>query len=442
MVTRLVLVLLCATGLSAQTDLERAQKIQTDVNALVASLSVPPPISVPAGSALQAALDAAPAGATLVLAAGTYPGSVLIGKPVTLTAGPLTAGRVTPAQITAWIVGSVGSDAVTVTATGVTLKGIGVKSLDSTRQLVAVTGANFVGQQLALMGSPTTGQHRCLLAHSANGLLTDSVVDECWLPGRDAQAVGGWMDTNGWTFTNNYLGGGAEIVMFGGADAPSALRIPRNVTMVGNTLSKHMTAWLAAGAQLKNGLELKCIDGFVFTDNIVEYAGPAQGGYTLVLKSANQDGTAPFTVTQNVRIERNIFRHGGGGASFVGQDGSNPAIKMNHVEIRNNLFEADPTTAPGGGDGRGFIFQSAVDHLTLEANTLTGKNLAAEMYFVGPPPTALVLKNLKGILPKTSLYGVKIDADGSGLPAVQAWAPDAVIQVTATDTGGVGYPVP
>jgi hypothetical protein len=187
---------------------------------------------------------------------------------------------------------------------------------------------------------------------------------------------------------------------------------------------------------------LKCIDGFTFTDNVAEYAGSAQGGYPLVLKSANQDGTAPWSVTQNVRIERNVFRHSGGGASFVGQDGSNPAVKMNHVEIRNNLFDdIDPTTAPGGGDGRGFIFQSAVDHLTIDSNTINAKNMAAEMYFIGPPPTALVLKNIKGILPKTSLYGIKIDADGSGLAAVQTWAPDALIQITPTDMGAVGYPV-
>jgi len=399
-------------------------------------------ISVPAGQSVQAALDAAPPGATLMLDAATYPGSISITKPVTLIARiPPTPGRVTPAGISSWILGGVDTDAITVSGVDVTLIGIGAKSQNADRQLLAVTGARFAGKQIALMGDPVKGQHRCLLAHSANGSLADSFVDECWLPGRDAQAVGGWMDTNGWTFTNNYLGGGAEIVMFGGADAPSADRIPKNVTMVGNTLSKHMASWLALGAQLKNGLELKCIDGFIFTDNIVEYAGPGQGGYPLVLKSANQDGTAPWSVTQNVRIERNVFRHGGGGASFVGQDGSNPAIRMNHVTLLNNLFDdIDPTTAPGGGDGRGFMFQSAVDHLTLDGNTLKAAHMATEMYFIAPQPTALVLKNLKGILPKTSLYGVKIDAGGSGLAAVQAWAPDAVIQITATDAGAVGYP--
>jgi len=406
------------------------------------ALELARPISVPAGQSVQAALDAAPAGAVLQLDTATYPGSLRYTKPVTLTTRQVLAtGRVDPTRLGSWLVGDVGTDAHTVLADDVTLLGIGTKSQDATRQLLAVTGKRFAAKQIALLGDPTRGQHRGLMAHGDTGSLIDSFIDECWLAGRDAQAIGAWMDGKHWVFTNNYLGGGAEIVLLGGADAPDATRIPQDFTFSGNLLSKRLN-WFTNGAQCKNGLETKCIDGLVFTDNIVEYAGHEQGGYPLVLKSCNQDGHAPWSVTQNVRIERNVFRHGGGGASFVGMDGSNLAIRMNHVVLRNNIFDAiDPTVAPGGGDGRGFIFQSAVDHLTLDSNTLAAAHMSTEMYFIGPAPTALVITNLKGILPKTSLYGVKVEGVGYGLDKVQVFAPDAVLQITASDPGASGYPV-
>lgn len=104
---------------------------------------------------------------------------------------------------------------------------------------------------------------------------------------------------------------------------------------------------------------------------------------------------------------------------------------MGNITLRNGTFsEIDPTQYPGSA-GRGYTFIGAMSDVTLENLVLTGKNMAASMYFIAPFPKRLVLRNLQ--LPQ-SLYGVKVDAGPSlKTPAeivtgLKALMPDAIIE--------------
>lgn len=401
-------------------------------------------IQLSPGANVQNAVNAAPAGALISLDPGVYVGALTLTKRVRLMAAlPPPAGRVTATAPTATIMGIPGADAITVTGDDIELIGLRVLAPSPDKQLIGVTGARFTLRQCAALGSPTAGQHRGVMLNGDTALIVDCFIDDCWNVGRDCQAIGGWDGTKNITIENCYLGGGAQSVMFGGADSTSVDRIPTNIKIINSTLSKN-PAWYAKNAQIKCALELKCVNGFVMQDCTLEYAGisEGQGAYLMVLKSANQNNTAPWTVVQNVLIERCLARYGGGFAAFIGQDGSNPAVHLNHVTLRNVAFTDIDPTGITKGHGHGFMFQSATDAVTLEAVTIQHKNMNDDMYFIAPQPTTMVLRNIKGVLPQTSHYGVKIDAGGSGLDALQKWAPDAVIAITAQDAGAVGYPTP
>lgn len=391
-----------------------------------------PPIPVRAGASVQAAIDAAPLGAALQLEPGaTFEGSLTLKNSVALQSYGL-----------AHIRGSVGADAITVLGDNIALNGIRVTSPDATRQLVGVTGRQFTSVGNVLMGDVVSGQHRGLMLNGDGAVVLDTLIDQCWNVGRDAQAIGGWDGSKNIFIDNCKLYGGAQAVMFGGADSKDPSRVPTNITITRSLLSKRKE-WYAQFAQIKTALELKSVIGFSIQDSVMEYAGTSagQGGYTIVLKSTNQDGSAPWSTVKNVLIERCRARYGGGCVSFVGVDGSNPAIPMSNVTLRNVAFDSIDPMGITKGVGRGFTFQSAADRITLDAITYNAIDMTTDMYFIAPQPTLMVLRNIKGMLPKQSAYGVKIDAGGSGFAAVQAWAPDALIAVAAVDTGAVGVPV-
>src|SRR3954471_2456940 len=186
---------------------ERAMSIERALQFLrqaEAELTTAPAIPASPGQPLQPVIDAAAPGSPVALAAGTYPGSLVLTKPVTLI-GPTVGApgqRVVPATMGTWIVGSLGADAVTVTGDDVSLIGIGLNSLDASKQLVAVTGARFAFVGSVGMGSVANGQHRGLMLHGDMARIVDSVIDQCWLPGREAQAIASWDGGKNLTITN------------------------------------------------------------------------------------------------------------------------------------------------------------------------------------------------------------------------------------------------
>ena len=379
---------------------------------------------------LQPLLDAVPSNSTIVLDPGT---TYTIANPITK---PVTLQTRTPLSPTA----RAAAGDVTITTTGglftqapITLTGISVKCSDPLRNIIQVQAPGFVLDRSAVLGTTTAGARRGIAVNASGGRILNSTIDQCWRPDTEGQAILGWDGTEDWEITNCYLGGASQSLMFGGADASSASRVPRNIRVSRCDLGKD-PAW-TGHVVLKTSFELKTGIGVHLSDCTFDGAGTGQGqgAYVMVLKSCNQDGSAPWSQTQGVTIERFTAMHGGGAVNFVANDGSNPSVTMGNVTLRNGTFSAiDPTLYPGS-PGRGYTFIGAMTDVTLENLILTGANLAASMYFIAPFPKRLVLRNLQ--LPQ-STYGVKIE--NSGLPplmtpaaivtGIKSVMPDAIVE--------------
>ena len=173
---------------------------------------------------------------------------------------------------------------------------------------------------------------------------------------------------------------------------------------------------------VKNLFELKnarrvLIEGNVFENNWLD----AQTGYAILFKSANQSGSAPWTVTEDVTFTNNIVRHTGAGINILGESPNFPSEKVKRVEINNNLFE-DVDKEKWGGDGN-FLKITDVTDVQVDHNTVlhTGSIILA----YGEPTRGFKFtNNLMG----HNAYGVKGDGTSSGNETIEKYFPDILFK--------------
>jgi hypothetical protein len=392
------------------------------------------------GMSVQSALEAHPAGTTFRLAPGIYDGAVTIAQSVHFIPLNPPADAPATADCPVWFTsGAPETVNILPTADGVDVLGIGVKNSNPQYQLVTVRGSHVTFDRCTLLGDPQHGQHRGWQTDGHVMTITQCFADHIWLVGSDSAVIGSWQDCDGLLVEGSYLSGGAETIMFGGADAPSADRMPKNIRITHNELTKPAGCF-ALGAQIKNALEVKCGLNIYVGNNILRYAGKAdgQGAYSIVLTVRNQDGTAPWSTIEHVLIENNVCYWAAGGVSFLGTDDRNASSQMDDIVIRNNRFtEFDGTW----GDARAVFFNQGVRNVTLEALTFDScVNMSALGYFLNQPnqPTGLVMRNWNYTTCPTT-YGWMVDGGTAVQPPAAtnlvALMPDLVYDITATDPG-------
>jgi hypothetical protein len=376
-------------------------------------------VNVPPGGDLQAAIDAAQPGDTIVLAPGaTYAGNfVLRAKPgaafITIRSATPDAALPSPGQridpehapLLAKL-RSPNTGSALATAPGAhhyrlmfleflaNSNGAGdvIKLGDgSSRQnSMASVPYELVLDRVYVHGDPDAGQKRAVALNSALTQVINSYISEIKAVGQDSQAIGGWNGPGGYLIANNFLEAAGENVMFGGADPGIAGLVPSDISIVGNHFHKPMS-WRGSRWVVKNLLELKNaqrvrVDGNLMENNWV--AG--QTGSAVLLKSVNQDGGAPWSVVQQVEFTNNVVRHVAGGLNIAGRPERHPAIEANNIIVRNNLFEDVSGRAYGGG-GR-FLMMSGGAHITIDHNTAISDGISA-VSPDGNPVTGFVFTN-------------------------------------------------
>jgi len=285
-------------------------------------------------------------------------------------------------------------------------------------------------------GHPALTSSRGVLLNSASSAVIDSHVSEIHAEGHDSQAVLGYNGRGPFKIVNNYLEGGAENIMFGGADPRIPGLVPSDIEIRRNHLFKPLS-WRPgdprfAGVRwtVKNLLELKNAQRVVVEGNVLENNW---GGAAVVLTPRNQDGTAPWSIVQDVLFRNNIVRNSGSGFSVQTSDEMRPSQPTKRVAVMNNLWIGLTTTFFGMTSGPPGAFEDlVVDHNTaipggystyyIEAATppaiirfrLTN-NLMGFGAFGVPNPDEAFLKWLPGMLiARNALVSLADTADGQG----------------------------
>ncbi len=250
---------------------------------------------------------------------------------------------------------------------------------------------DLVIDRVYIHGDPTWGQKRGIGLNSASTSIVNSYISEIKAPGQDSQGIAGWNGPGPYLISNNYIEAAGENVLFGGSDPAIPSLVPSDITFTRNHLTKQLAWRSQTNLTVKNLFELKNAQRVVINGNIMENNWiAAQSGYAVLFTVRNQDGAAPWSVVQQVQFTNNIVRHSAAGINILGTDYINPSQMSNNIVIRNNLFE-DISGAKYGGAGR-FLLINGTPDVTIDHNTVIQDGWTA-VYGDSKPSLRFVLSN-------------------------------------------------
>jgi carbohydrate binding protein with CBM6 domain len=354
-------------------------------------------ITVPAGGNLQAAIDSAGPGDTILLAPGaTYLGGFLLpaksgASYITIrsaaadSALPADGVRVGPqnaAQLPRIQGGQSGAPAFSTEPGAHHWRLQFLELVDtwahgnivelgdgsSLQNSLTVIAHDLIIDRCYIHGDPTSGQKRGIALNSASTSIINSYISNIKSNQEDSQAIAAWNGPGPYSIVNNYLEASGENVMFGGADPAVPNLVPSDIVMRHNQIAKQ-PSWRGQAWTVKNLIELKSARRVVIDGNILEYNwAAAQSGYAIVLTPRNQDGGAPWTVVQQVQVTNNVIRHVSSGFNILGTDYTHPSGPLKDILIRNNLV-LDMSRANWGGSGQ-FVLTQGGSNITVDHNTI------------------------------------------------------------------------
>jgi hypothetical protein len=217
--------------------------------------------------------------------------------------------------------------------------------------------------------------------NSGDTTITNSYISGFAGKEDETQGIGGWNGPGPFHIVNNYIEGGAQNIMFGGADPAVQNLVPTNIEIRRNFLYKPLE-WFGH-ATIKAVIELKNARNVVIDGNVLECAG-LTGAFVLTVR--NQSGTAPWSILEDVNVTNNIVRHSAAGFSILGRDNEHPSQQARRIRIANNLIvDVGPDYAAA------FIAGCCGDTVTVENNTV--QQTGHIMLCYGPPTSNFVFRN-------------------------------------------------
>lgn len=197
--------------------------------------------------------------------------------------------------------------------------------------------------------------------NSAETSIISSYVSGFAGDGDETQAVAGWNGPGPFHIINNYLEGGAEILLFGGADPSIPNLVPSDIEIRRNHFFRP-AAWVGK-ASIKGNFELKNARRVVIEGNVIN-SSIRQTAFVLTVR--NQDGKAPWSTIEDVEITNNLVRHASTGFNILGADHYHPSQTAKRIRIANNLF----TDVVSPGDIAYFLQINGGEGITVEHNTV------------------------------------------------------------------------
>jgi len=177
----------------------------------------------------------------------------------------------------------------------------------------------------------------------------------------ETQAIAGWNGPGPFHIINNYLEGGAEVLLFGGSDPSIQGLVPSDIEIRRNLF--HKPAEWAGKATIKGTFELKNAKRVVVDGNIID-TGIRVTAFVITVR--NQNGGAPWSTIEDVQIVNNIVRHSSTGVNILGSDDQYPSQEAKRISIVNNLF----LDLVSPGDIAYFLQTNGAESVTVSHNTV------------------------------------------------------------------------
>ena len=350
-------------------------------------------ISVNAGGDLQAALNQAQPGDTIVLQAGahftgpyTLPNksgsSWIYVQSSNYTKLPTPGTRARPfdaANMPVLIAPASGSAIVTENGShhfrfvGVEFKTApnvyttNVVQLGNDDKSSATLSHHITFDRCYFYADTSVGARRGLLGNAAYLAVVDSYFDNFREHGADSQAIAVYNTSGPIKVINNFLSAAGENLLFGGADSADPMLIPSDIEIRRNYFFKPLS-WMESMWVVKNLLEFKSARRVLVSGNTLENIWSAgQSGFALLVTPRNQDGGAPWSVTEDITLTDNRLVNVGSGLNILGADNLHPSKQTARVLIKNNVISA---TGLHGAHGWALMLLEGPVDVTVDHNTV------------------------------------------------------------------------
>ncbi|MBK9153726.1 MAG: hypothetical protein IPM25_05850 [Chloracidobacterium sp.] len=262
-------------------------------------------------------------------------------------------------------------------------------------------------------GHPDEGQRRGIAANGRHIRIVDSYISDIKREGDESQGVAVWATDGPVEIVNNYIEAAAENILFGGAGSFLKL-VPTDCLVDSNHLSKPI-AWKGADWVVKNLFEIKNGRRIKVTNNLMTNNwAMGQDGFGILFTTRADNGNA--TVIEDIEFTGNIVRGSGGGLNILGNEGAGG----HRLNIRNNIFD-DIDGKKWGGAGH-FMKVTDWNGLMFESNTIIHSGNITVAY--DKPVRGFVFKNN---IVQENEYGFFGDGLGSGLPALDKYFPGGTL---------------
>lgn len=426
-------------------------------------------ITVAAGGDLQAALNNAQLGQTIVLEAGaTFTGPIHLPNKTTgsgwiyvvssnLASLPAAGQRVGPKDAANMpkIVSKAYNNAVATTAGSHHIRFVGIEFLPvagaaEVYQLIAIGNSDaspatlphdIVFDRCYVHGTPGANDRRGIEMDGAYVAVVDSYISDFQETNTDSQGLWAYNTTGPLVISDNYIEAATENVMFGGADSRSASLVPADIVIRNNYFYKPLSM-IGTAYPMKNLLEFKSAQRVLVTGNtFVNNPFGAQNGFAILVTPRNQSGSAPWSVTTDIAITSNMVVNAGSGFNLSGRDTTNTSGPTARLLIHNNLVGI---TGLHGADGRAFMITNGGSDYMIDHNTVINTAPAttpSDLMFVATAGNKVSNFVFSNNLAGPSKYGFYGNNVGQGTPALTAnftnWAFAKNVIVGAA---AAGYP--
>jgi hypothetical protein len=404
-------------------------------------------LTVPAGGDLQAALETAQPGDTIVLEPGaTYIGNFRLpvkegdayivlrtggdarrlpgpGTRISPAHAPLLAKLKSPNEFGA-LSAAAGAHhwRVELVEFLANVNGGGdIITLGGGSQTEAQMPHSLIFDRVYVHGDLLTGQKRGIALNSGAAQIVNSHISSIKMIGQDSQAIAGWNGTGPYLIENNYLEGAGENILFGGSDPSVRDLVPSDITIRRNYVTKPLE-WRGQKWQVKNAFELKNARRVLVEGNVFEHVWvAAQAGYAILLSTRNQDGKSPWSVVEDVTFRYNVVRHAANAINISGYDSGHPSAQGSRYRISHNLVY-DINGATWGGSGNFLQVGNQPRDLVVEHNTVSHTGNVVTVYGKRNGAPAVVDGFIfRDNLMRHNTYGVKGDSVAVGSPTLNAY---------------------
>jgi uncharacterized protein YjdB len=430
-------------------------------------------VRVPAGTSLQAAINAAQPGDELLLAPGaSYVGNfslppksgsswIVIRTDLPDATIGLPGTRMTPSRASAANLAKIQTPNYMAVLTtdltahhyrftgveiGATSAAANVNGLvrfgdpGSAQSSLALTANNLIIDRSYVHGTTTLNLRRCVMMNSATTAVIDSWLSDCHDANSDSQAIVGWNGPGPYLIQNNHLESGHEVIVFGGSTTTILNQSPSDVTIRGNHISRP-AAWKGVWT-VKNLIETKHVRRMLVEGNVIESNwADAQAGFAFVLKSENQNNDTPWTQSTDITIRYNRIRNTGNVFNLAANPSGAPAISAGRMVITDNVIE-NVNTTPYIGDGHTLQLLGGLYDIVFMHNTVLSANGgSATTVVLGSLPVVQRLTIHSNVL-HHGAYGIKGGGTAEGSASLSAFAPGYLMSNNVMSNGGTanGYP--